>query len=214
MANKRGVFITLEGGEGSGKSTQIKRLTQCLEEAGHDVLLTREPGGSDAGEAMRDLFVAQNGAEWPVAAQALLMFAARAHHTETLIKPALSAGRVVISDRYTDSTRVYQGVAGGMPKEAIESIKQSAIGDFEPDITFLLDIAPEEGLARGQGRGNDTDTTFETKTIAFHEMLRQGYLDIAHADKERCIVIDAAQDMDTIADQLKQATLEKIEKYV
>ncbi len=211
---QRGLFITLEGGEGSGKSTQIARLVANLEAAGHSVVLTREPGGSDAGEAMRDLFVAHGGASWPVAAQALLMFAARSHHTETLIKPALAQGKIVISDRYTDSTRVYQGVAGGMAADKVESIKQAAIGDFEPDMTLLLDIAPEVGLARGQGRGNDTDTTFETKTIAFHEMLRQGYLDIARNDTKRCVVIDAAQDMDAITAQILEKTLEKIKQHV
>lgn len=211
---RKGLFITLEGGEGSGKSTQIKRLAAALEKAGHDVVLTREPGGSDAGEAMRDLFIEQGGAHWPVAAQALLMFAARAHHTETLIKPALAQGKIVISDRYTDSTRVYQGVAGGMDKDKIESIKQAAIGDFEPDLTFLLDINPHIGLARGHGRDNDTDTTFETKTIEFHQMLRQGYLDIAKANKQRCVIIDASKFLDDVTKEVLGAVEDKLVQYV
>lgn len=211
---KRGLFITLEGGEGSGKSTQITRLVETLQSLGYEVVLTREPGGSDAGEAMRALFITHDGAHWPVAAQALLMFSARAHHTETLIKPALEQGKIVISDRYTDSTRVYQGVAGGMPKEQIESIKQVAIGDFEPDLTLLLDIDPQIGLARGRGRGNDTDTTFETKTIAFHELLRQGYLDIANAERQRCVVINAANDMDMVTRDIRDALEDRLAQYV
>lgn len=210
----KGFFITLEGGEGSGKSTQIKYLAQTLGLLGHDVLVTREPGGSDAGEAMRDLFIEHDGAHWPVAAQALLMFAARAHHTEAVIKPALEQGKIVISDRYTDSTRVYQGIAGGMDKQSIESIKQAAIGDFEPDLTFLLDIEPTIGLARGDGRGNDSDTTFETKTVEFHEMLRQGYLSIAKASPQRCIIIDGEQYQSDVKQAIFSVVEDKLKQNV
>lgn len=208
----RGLFITLEGGEGSGKSTQIKALAAFLQEQGREVVMTREPGGTPAAEAMRDLFVTHKGADWPLAAQALLMFAARAHHTEILIKPALAAGKIVISDRYTDSTRIYQGVAGGMPKEKVEAIKTAAIGDFEPDMTFIMDIDPKVGLARGHGRGNDTDTTFETKKLEFHEMLRQGYLDIAKAAPQRCVIIDAAQSVDDVFTALKAHVTDYLNK--
>lgn len=210
MAGSKALFITLEGGEGAGKSTQIKRIAAALEKMGRQVVVTREPGGSKAAEAMRNLFIAENGAEWPLTAQALLMFAARSHHTETFIKPALADGKVVICDRYTDSTRVYQGYAGGMGLKAIDNIKELAIGDFEPDLTFILDIDPEVGLKRGAGRSNDTDTTFEQKDIAFHQELRKGFLEIADGNAVRCKVIDAAQDEDNVAG----AIMAEIEKRI
>ena len=210
MADNTALFITLEGGEGAGKSTQIKRIAAALEDMGKQVVITREPGGSDAAEAMRNLFIAENGADWPLTTQALLMFAARSHHTETLIKPALAAGKVVICDRYTDSTRVYQGYAGGMGFQKIDDIKELAIGDFEPDLTFILDIDPEIGLKRGAGRGNDTDTTFEQKDIAFHKALREGFLEIADGNAVRCRVIDAAQDEDTVANAILAEIKERL----
>lgn len=210
MADGKALFITLEGGEGAGKSTQIKRVAAALEQMGKQVVVTREPGGSKAAEAMRNLFIAENGAEWPLATQALLMFTARSHHTETLIKPALAEGKVVICDRYTDSTRVYQGYAGGMGLKAIDDIKELAIGDFEPDLTFILDIDPEIGLKRGAGRGNDTDTTFEQKDIEFHKALREGFLEIAEGNAVRCKVIDATQDEDSVA----AAILAEVEKRI
>lgn len=211
MTTDAGLFITLEGGEGAGKSTQIKRIAAALQNMGKDVIITREPGGTKAAEAMRDLFIARNGAEWPLTTQALLMFAARSHHTETLIKPALADGKIVICDRYTDSTRVYQGLAGGMGLEAIDNIKELAIGDFEPDLTFILDIDPEIGLKRGIGRGNDTDTTFEQKDMNFHNTLREGFLDIASQNAVRCKVIDATLDEDSVSDAILSLVKERLE---
>lgn len=191
---RRGLFITFEGGEGAGKTTQIKRLAAALP----DCIVTREPGGTPEAEALRNLFVSHQGQNWPLQAQLLLMFAARTLHTEDLIKPSLGKGHTVLCDRYTDSTRVYQGYAGGIPQEEIEDIKKSAIGDFEPDITFVMDIAPEEGLKRARKREGD-ESTFESKSLAFHEKLRQGFLTIARDNPARCVIIDASQDEDAVA---------------
>lgn len=188
----RGLFITFEGGEGAGKTTQIKKLAQFLE----NCVLTREPGGTSEAEAMRDLFVAHKGQNWPVEAQLLLMCAARAHHTQTVILPALESGKTVICDRYADSTRVYQGYAGGVSLDDIERVNTVATKSLEPDITFILDIPPQEGLKRAGRRS--ADDSFESKTIDFHERLRQGYLDIAAKNPNRCVVIDATQPMDVI----------------
>lgn len=193
----RGLFITFEGGEGAGKTTQIRRLAQSLPNA----VITREPGGTPEGDALRNVFIEQKGHEWPPRALLLLMFSARVLHTEKFIRPSLAQGKTVICDRYTDSTRVYQGYAGEVPLADIEQIKQASIGNFEPDLTFILDIKPEEGLKRTAIRSGNGDT-FEAKGLAFHEKLRQGYLTIAKENPSRCVVIDATQDEDSIAAQI------------
>ena len=195
----RGLFITFEGGEGAGKTTQIKRLAAAL----GDVVMTREPGGTPEAEAIRNTFFQNNGQNWPPEALVLLMFSARVLHTENLIRPALEKGQTVLCDRYTDSTRVYQGYAGDLSLEKIEQVKTLSIGEFEPDLTFVLDIAPEEGLKRADNRAGET--TFEAKDITFHEKIRQGFLAIAKQNPDRCVVIDATQDADIIAAQILQA---------
>ncbi len=197
---KRGLFITFEGGEGAGKTTQIKRLAASL---GHDIVMTREPGGTPEAEALRDLFVFKHGQDWPLPAQLMLMFSARTLHTERFIKPALEEGKTVLCDRYTDSSRVYQGCAGGMKMNDIEAIKTIAIGDFEPDITFIMDIDPAIGLKRASLRVAG-GVTFENKDIDFHEKLRQGFLTIARQNPERCVIIDASQEENTIAGEILQ----------
>ena len=201
----RGLFITFEGGEGAGKSTQIKRLAQSL---GNDCVVTREPGGTPEAEALRAAFFQNNGQNWPAEALVFLMFSARVLHTQNLIMPTLESGRHVLSDRYTDSTRVYQGYGGNLSPEKIEQIKSLAIGEFEPDITFIMDIDPETGLRR-TGERNGAEVSFEAKDIAFHHTVREGFLDIARKNPERCVVIDAAQDADTIADQIFTKVKEK-----
>lgn len=193
----RALFITFEGGEGAGKTTQIKRLAQSL----GDCVITREPGGTPEAEALRNVFIENHGQDWPPAALLLLMFSARTLHTEKLIKPAIAQGRTVLCDRYTDSTRVYQGYAGGLPLKDIEIVKKSAIGDFEPDLTFILDIDPAIGLNRTGARKADGDT-FESKDMYFHTQIRKGFLDIANKNPSRCIVIDATQNEDAIAAQI------------
>ncbi len=193
----RALFITFEGGEGAGKTTQIKRLADAL----GNCVITREPGGTPEAEALRSVFVEHHGQDWPPAALLLLMFSARALHTENLIKPALKDGRTVLCDRYTDSTRVYQGYAGGISPKEIEAVKKAAIGNFEPDLTFILDIDPAIGLNRAGARKADGDT-FESKDMYFHTQLRKGFLDIADKNPDRCVVIDATQSEDAIAEQI------------
>ncbi len=190
----RALFITFEGGEGAGKTTQIKRLAESL----GNCIITREPGGTPEAEALRNVFVEHNGQDWPPAALLLLMFSARTLHTEKLIKPAIKDGKTVLCDRYTDSTLVYQGYAGGLSLEEIESVKKSAIGNFEPDLTFILDIDPAIGLNRAGARKADGDT-FESKDLYFHTQIRKGFLEIADKNPGRCVVIDATMDEDTIA---------------
>ncbi len=205
----RGLFITLEGGEGAGKTTQIRLLADALRTSGRDVVETREPGGTPAAEALRAAFIQHQGNDWPVAAQVLLMSAARTLHTDSLIRPALAAGKIVISDRYTDSTRVYQGYGAAYDHGAIETIKNLSIGDFEPDLTFIFDIDPAEGLARTRGRGGAGDT-FEAKDIFFHEKLRGGFLDIAKKNPARCVIIDATAARDVIAARMHDEVLKRL----
>lgn len=198
----KGLFITLEGGEGGGKSTQSKRLKAYLEKQGREVVLTREPGGTPEAEKIRTLIVDRQGGNWSPVAECLLLFAARAMHVRDCIAPALAAGKVVICDRFTDSTRAYQGYAGGIALSVIEAIKQTAIGALEPDITFILDLPAQTGLARTHTR-TTTEDRFEGKALAFHEALRQGFLDIAAKNPSRCHVIDATQPIDDVFNQIQ-----------
>lgn len=202
----RGLFITFEGGEGAGKTTQIKRLAASL---GGDVVMTREPGGTPEAEALRKTFIDNNGQDWPPEASVLMMFSARVLHTEKLIQPSLLAGKTVLCDRYTDSTRVYQGYAGNLSLEKIDAVKELSIGRFEPDLTFILDIAPEQGLSRASVRGGES--TFEDKDIAFHRKIREGFLTVAKRNPDRCCIIDAAQDADTIAAQILNRVKHQLE---
>lgn len=197
---KRGLFITFEGGEGAGKTTQIKRLAASL---GDDCVVTREPGGTPEADALRKVFIDYNGQDWPPQAVLLLMFSARALHTEKLLKPSLAAGKTVLCDRYTDSTRVYQGYAGGISLDVIESLKQTAIGDFEPDLTIILDIDPVIGMKRADARAGES--TFEHKDMNFHQKLRDGFLTIAKQNPARCVIIDASRDEDAIAADILEA---------
>lgn len=192
-----GLFITFEGGEGAGKTTQIKRLAASL----GNCVVTREPGGTPEAEALRETFIKNNGQNWPPEALVMLMFSARILHTQNLILPARMNGKTVLCDRYTDSTRVYQGYAGGLSQEKIQAIKELAIGNFEPDITFILDIDAETGLRRADKRGSG-ESTFEAKDIAFHEKIRQGFLTIAKQNPGRCVVIDASKTEDEIATEI------------
>lgn len=205
-----GLFITLEGGEGAGKTTQIRLLAQTLQNRGFQVVQTREPGGTPAGEALRDVFVAHKGKDWPLAAQTMLMFTARALHVETLIRPALEEGKIVISDRFTDLTRAYQGYAQGYDPERLEGVKRAAIGDFEPDLTFIFDIDPREGLVRATGRAQGDDT-FEENGLAFHDRLREGYRCIAKENPQRCVLIDATGTVEAIAEKILAEVLKRLD---
>lgn len=200
----RGFFITLEGGEGSGKSTQGRRLAEFLRARGEPVILTREPGGTPQGEALRALLVSGEPQAWSPASEAMLMSAAREAHVRTVIAPALARGETVISDRFMDSTRVYQGHAGGVPQDVVAALEQAAIGNTVPDLTLIFDIAAGEGLARASRRGTVNEDRFERKGAAFHEKLREGFLAIASNEPRRCRVINAAQPVDDVfADVVK-----------
>ena len=210
---KQGLFITLEGGEGTGKSTQIRRLADVLKQHGHDVITTREPGGTPEAEKIRDLLVKRDGGAWTPLAEALLLFAGRVMHVEILIKPALAAGKIVISDRFTDSTRAYQSYGHGFSLEMIEKLNTLTLGEFKPDMTFILDMSVADGLARAGKRisnANSTEDRFERLGLEFHDRMRQGYLEIAQSDPDRCIVINAGQGIDAIAQELEKSVLEKL----
>jgi dTMP kinase len=197
-----GFFITFEGGEGSGKTTQIKILADKLKAEGKNVLTTREPGGTPEAEKIRSLLVNRDGGDWTPVAEVLLLFAARSMHVEKLIKPALAAGKTVICDRFTDSTRAYQSYGHGLPIEAIETINKTTLNGFEPGITFILDLPVETGLARAGKRlaqDSSKEDRFEKLKTDFHERLRQGYLDIAKKNPKRCVIVNADQNVEAVA---------------
>ncbi|NKB45599.1 MAG: dTMP kinase [Alphaproteobacteria bacterium] len=208
----RGLFITLEGGEGSGKSTQAKRLQAALEVRGQTVTVTREPGGSPGAEAIRSLLVTGAADRWDGMTEALLLFAARRDHVERTIKPALDAGSIVICDRFTDSTMAYQGYGHDLGREPVEQLSAIVLGDFRPDLTLILDIPVEEGLKRAVSRGGD-ELRYEDMDVAFHHRLRDGFLDIAKRDPERCRVIDSVGTEEEVAARLQAVILPVIESF-
>jgi dTMP kinase len=192
-----GRFITLEGGEGAGKSTQAKRLVAALKKRGIACVSTREPGGSTGAEVIRDLVVHGEKGRWDPLTETLLMFAARADHVTRTIKPALARRKWVICDRFTDSTFAYQGAGRGLARETIRRLDAVVLQDFHPDLTFILDLPVEVGLARTAKRSHGA-TRFESFDIAFHERLRRAFLDIARREKERCVVVDAEANADDV----------------
>ena len=194
----RGIFITFEGGEGAGKSTQLARLAERLEAAGRSVVRTREPGGSPGAEAIRALLVNGEADRWSPITETLLMYAARRDHIERVIAPALARGVVVLCDRFADSTRAYQGAGGGAPPSLIAALEADVLDDLHPDLTLILDLPTATGLARAVGRGG-AEARFESKGLAFHERLRAGFLAIADAEPERCLVIDADRTESAVA---------------
>lgn len=196
----RGRFITLEGGEGAGKSTLARALAESLTARGHMVDVTREPGGTDNAEAIRDLLVTGETGRWSPLSEALLLYAARADHIERRIAPALAKGIWVICDRFADSTRAYQGAAGKLDRARLDALHDAVLGEFEPDLTLILDLDPQAGLERTRRRG-EAVTRFEQHGLAFHQALREGFLQIAREAPERCAVIDATQDAESIAAQ-------------
>ena len=194
-------FITLEGGEGAGKSTQARRLAARLEEKGHKVLITREPGGSPGAETIRKLIVSGDAGRWTPKAEALLIFAAREDHLARTIRPALDRGEWVICDRFIDSTRAYQGAAQGLDRQVIDILSEIVIGDDMPALTLMLDLPVEAGLERAGKRAGEgsAEDRYEKMEVQFHQTLRQAFLDIAAAEPGRCAVIDAARNEEEVA---------------
>jgi len=193
----RGRFITFEGGEGAGKSTQTARLVTWLRERGLDVVRTREPGGSPGAENIRDLVLNGPPERWSPTTELLLMYAARADHLERTIRPALAAGSWVVCDRFADSSRAYQGAAGGIDMDFIERLDAAVVGNDQPDLTLVFDLPVEVGLARALDRGG-AEARFESKGAAFHQRLREGFADIVAAHPDRCRIIDATGDPDAV----------------
>ena len=193
----RGRFITLEGGEGAGKSTQVRRLVEELRARGIDVVQTREPGGSTGAEAIRALVVSGEADRWSARTEVLLMFASRSDHLEKTIRPALDAGAWVVCDRFADSSRAYQGAGGGAEPEFIEALDRAVVGQDQPDLTLIFDLPVEIGLERALARGQ-ADTRFESKGLAFHQRLREGFGEIARRNPDRCRMIDATGTPDEV----------------
>ncbi len=189
-ASRPAPFITFEGGEGAGKSTQLARLRERLRTAGVAVLATREPGGTPGAEAIRRLLLDGTVEKWRPLAELYLFLAARADHVARVIAPALAAGRWVLCDRFADSTRVYQGLAGGLGLELVDRLQEPALGGLVPDLTILLDLPPETGLRRRRTEGGDG--RFEAKGLAFHGRIREGFLELARREPDRFLVLDAS----------------------
>jgi dTMP kinase len=191
------MFITLEGIEGSGKTSQIKYIAEFLETKGHNCVVTREPGGTAIGEKIRAILLNPDNSDMAPHTELLLYLADRVQHVHALIKPSLEAGKTVICDRFMDATLVYQGCARGVDVGFILDLQRMVLGSLLPDITLLLDLSPEQGLSRAwrqvrEGGRTGSETRFEKETLSFHETIRSGYLDLARMEKDRFRIIDAA----------------------
>lgn len=202
----KGFFITFEGGEGAGKSTQIERLAKRLRAKKYDVVVTREPGGSPGAEAVRHVLLSGAAEAFGPKMEALLFAAARSDHVEQLIRPAMARGAIVLCDRFLDSSRVYQGVSGGLDPAFMAALERVAINGMMPDLTLILDLDPAEGLKRATTRrGGESADRFEKETLEVHRRRRQAFLDIAAAEPERCVVIDASADPGAVEDAVTAA---------
>jgi len=206
---QKGLFITLEGGDGTGKSTQIRMLAAALAAAGVEAVTTREPGGTPQAERIRDLLLQRDSGSFDPLTEAMLMFSARREHLVHKIWPEMEKGKWVISDRFADSTRAFQGYGMGLDAALIEKLYALVAGDFQPDLTFIFDIDPEAGLARSmkqkgqtQNATESTEDRYERMGLAFHQRLRNGFLAIAKEYPDRCVIIDAAQDIATVHRQV------------
>lgn len=207
-----GKFITLEGGEGAGKSTQAELLAERLRALGLDVVMTREPGGSPFGERLREILLDATTPEHSALSEALLFYAARADHLETTIRPALAKGSWVICDRFADSTRAYQGTAGALTLTTIDTLDALVVAETQPDLTLMIDLDPELGMQRANARrsaqqnggdeGASNPDRFEGREAKFHEALRRGFLDIAANNPDRCAVVDGNTDADSISENI------------
>jgi dTMP kinase len=204
LHNKR--FITFEGGEGAGKSTQIRLLALRLREFAREVVVTREPGGTPLAEKLRAFILAGKARELGALGEAVLFSAARIDHIDRVIRPALARGATVLSDRFADSTRAYQGVKGGVAPAQLLTLEKVALAGLTPDLTFILDLPPQIGLERAnKRRGGDEADRFEGEALDFHTQLRARFLEIAQAEPRRCQVIDAARPADIVAESIWSA---------
>lgn len=203
----QGKFITLEGGEGAGKSTQVKNLCAFLKARGVEVLQTREVGGVPTAEELREFWLSKGEGHWDSVTELMLIMAARREHLVKKIWPALAAGYWVVSDRFVDSSRAYQGVAMGLGLEKVEAVYRQIAPDFLPDMTLLLDLPASAGLARVAARGGQDDR-YQQKKIAFHEKLREAYVTLARQESARWRVIDASADADAVTAQIERVVAE------
>lgn len=204
---KQGLFVTFEGGEGTGKSTQIRLLADRLRRRGVDVLVTREPGGSPGAEAVRHVILSGAAEEYGTRMEAILFAAARNDHVEEIIRPALGSGAVVLCDRFMDSSRVYQGITGNLEPGFVQNLERVAVNGVIPDCTIILDVPASEGLRRARLRSGEGDEAaepdrFEKEELDTHEKRREAFLDIAEADPLRCRVVDATGAAEDIAEKV------------
>ena len=204
----RGKFLTFEGGEGAGKTTQAERLAKSLNNAGIETLLTREPGGTFGAEAIRDLVLEGTADRWSGLTELLLMYAARLDHVEKLIEPALDRGVWVISDRFSDSSMAYQGYARGLGKDRVEAVHKAVLDDFHPDMTVLFDIDPVMTMKRVETRGEDL-SRFDSESIDFHKTIQRAFLNIAADNKDRFFTVNADADRDIVEAQILFAIVQK-----
>ncbi|MGI9387159.1 MAG: dTMP kinase [Methyloligellaceae bacterium] len=212
VAARLGKFLTFEGGEGSGKSTQTARLSKRFEEIGQDVLVTREPGGTERAEEIREVLLKGDVDQMGPLAETLLFFAARDDHLEKAIRPALKDGVWVICDRFYDSTRAYQGAAGGVQPKILAALERIVVADTKPELTFILDLPAEHGLRRAKKRWEESRGEadhFESRELAFHQKLRTAFLDIAENEPDRCIVLDATGSEEDISELIWETVVER-----
>ncbi len=214
--SNKGKFISFEGGEGGGKSTQLKLLAIALQESDIDVLETREPGGSPDAELIRTLLVEGETDRWDAQTETLLHYAARRDHLNKVILPALNKGQWVLTDRYADSTMAYQGYGHGVSKKAIHGFYQFIAGNKQPDLTIILDLPAAEGLARADMRANEKaikiqqkEDRYERMGLEFHSRLRDGFLDIARKNRKRCMVIDATKSIEEIQTNVRKLVFKR-----
>ena len=205
----QGRFISFEGGEGAGKSTQLKRLVARIEGSGREVVATREPGGSPGAESIRDLVLKGSADRWSPVTETLLMYAARRDHVERVIRPALARGAWVVCDRFADSTRAYQGAAGGTDPALIAALELHILEETRPDLTLIFDLPVAVGLERAHARAG-AEMRFESKGQAFHERLREGFLAIAKTEPQRCAVIDATGSLDEVEARVWAAVQDRL----
>ena len=213
MSSLRGHFITFEGGEGAGKSTQIERLAEQLRKDGQEVLVTREPGGSPGAEAVRHVVLSGAAKTLGAEMEAILFAAARSDNVEQVIKPALEAGTTVLCDRFMDSSRVYQGVSGGVDPEFILTMERAVTEGARPDLTLIFDIPVEVGLKRAaEVWADDGPDRFESDELEMHEKRRQGFLQIAKDEPDRCVVINARQSLEDVSAAVDEAVVAYLER--